>query len=72
METQQILERMAAVNAKMDAEREKRKAEMETWHTESDTDWAKLDADPKNRKADVLKAYEENRLAMRKADQERW
>jgi hypothetical protein len=33
--------------------------------------WAKLDADLKKRKADILKAYEEKRMADRKAGQER-
>jgi hypothetical protein len=34
--------------------------------------WAKINADLKKRKADILKAYEEKRMADRKADQERW
>jgi hypothetical protein len=33
--------------------------------------WAKLDSDLEKRKADILKAYEEKRIAERKADQER-
>jgi hypothetical protein len=37
----------------------------------SHTNWAKSDADLKKRKADILKAYEEKRMADRKADQER-
>jgi hypothetical protein len=35
------------------------------------TNWAKLDTDLKKKKADILKAYEEKRMAKRKADQER-
>jgi hypothetical protein len=33
--------------------------------------WAKLDANLKRRKVDILKAYEEKRMAERKADRER-
>jgi hypothetical protein len=34
-------------------------------------DWTKLDSNLKKRKADMLKAYEEKRMAEQKADQER-
>jgi hypothetical protein len=51
-----IVTRRVAIHDKMD--------------DKSRANWAKLDADLKKRKADMLIAYEKKRMAERKADQE--
>jgi hypothetical protein len=49
----------------------RREAIRDKMDDKSRANWAKLDADLKKRKADILRAYEEKRMADRKADQER-
>jgi hypothetical protein len=49
----------------------RREAIRDKMDEKSRANWAKLDADLKERKADILKAYEEEGMAYRKADQER-